>query len=114
MGTEWMIEFLGFEFSLTELIIIGGILFFICCGSIIYSIIMRRRGQCCCCAGARNKNKFRKVNSEQEITFKTVVPAVQNAKIEEEEIEEDDVKEDQDEDQENLIPNVAKENEDEN
>jgi len=44
---EWVLSFIGVEFSLVEVIIIGTCLFCACMGSIIYSVVMRRRGYCC-------------------------------------------------------------------
>mmetsp|Transcript_53076 Transcript_53076/g.47714 ORF Transcript_53076/g.47714 Transcript_53076/m.47714 type:complete len:792 (+) Transcript_53076:50-2425(+) len=48
---EWVIEFMGIEFSVTSLGIIGTLLFFICTGSIVYSYVMRRNGRGCCHRG---------------------------------------------------------------
>ena len=48
---EWIIQFMGIQFSLTSLIIIATLLFFICTASIIYSYIMRRNGHRCCHRG---------------------------------------------------------------
>jgi len=105
--TEWMFEFMGVEFSFTEVIIIVSVLFFICCGSIIYSCVMRKRGKCCCCK-KDNKNAFRKVDSEKkEIGFKTVVHVAQNIKIEEEEVN-DDINEDKDVDEDDKEDDKAK------
>ena len=61
---EWVIEFMGIEFSVTSLIIIATVLFFICTGSIAYSCIMRRRGRSNCCQRSEGGSGLRRVQSE--------------------------------------------------
>merc|ERR1740123_2593136 len=95
--TEWMIEFLGIEFSLTTLIIICSVMFFICCGSIVYSCIMRKRGgnNVCCCG-----RKSRRTSAgPKEVPFKTIVVG-QAAPIIVQEVDDIDDEEDEEEEEE--------------
>eukprot|EP01083_Nonionella_stella_P267905 905329_1 len=65
---EWVLEFMGIEFSITTLIIIGTVLFCICTGSIVFS--MRKR-----CRKTQQPLSLNSVNnkSQQEGNFKSVI-----------------------------------------